>query len=331
MYGMNRIPNVISGLVYCLCLLLTGCSLYENAAQTLWCEPSLFSTTTDDCHTRERCCQLADKAWNSLVKEDPEIACSAAFERGFKDGFADYLYAGGTGEPPPVPPRCFWNLDYRTPKGHQAVEDWFAGFRRGTAAVRERGYREQMTIRSSLVWGAVAPPSTAPAEPIEQVRPMEAIPSPPPAPLPLQSRKVAPPGRAVQTSFEEESPPPAPLPLQSPTVAPAGEAMPTSIEESAPMPSSMPAAPSAASPGPVEPAQPIEALPAPRSPLPLTPDTSHVTPDTSHVTPDLPPPPIHLPPQSRKVAPPGGVIQTSLQEPASPRQLPLQSPKIDIL
>jgi len=182
---MNRFRRLISALLGCS--LVTGCSFYETAVRTLWTEPSVYSATKDACYTRERCCQLANEAWNSQVRRDPEIACSAEFEQGFKDGFADYLYAGGTGEPPPVPPRCMWNLDYRTPRGHQAVDDWFAGFRHGAALVRARGYREKMTIQSSLSCNA-AVPSAAP-EPAEQAQPIEVIPTRPPtrplaAPLP---------------------------------------------------------------------------------------------------------------------------------------------------
>ncbi len=211
---MNRIRNVTSGLL--TCLLLSGCSVYESACQTLWREPSAFSTRKDDSRTRERYCQLANEAWFTMVKGNPEIARSGEFEQGFKDGFADYLYAGGTGEPPPVPPRRLWNLDYRTPQGHQAVDDWFAGFRRGAAKVREGGYREQATIRSSLCRCDDALPSAAPPGQIEQVRPIEVIPTPSPADLPLHSTPVVPPAPRLSL----EVPPTSHLPPAAGTAAP---------------------------------------------------------------------------------------------------------------
>ena len=178
---MNRTRNEISCLLGCL--LLTGCSLYQQAAQTLWCEPSCFSTRKDERCTREACCELANQVWCATASQIEGVGRSAAFEQGFKDGFADYVFAGGTGEPPPVPPRCYWNLDYRTPQGRQVVDDWFAGFRRGTAMAREGGYREQATLHSSLCScnvgpGAAAPPSAAPSVPIDPPTPPEVIPTP---------------------------------------------------------------------------------------------------------------------------------------------------------
>lgn len=215
---MNRIRNVILGFLGCL--LLSGCSVYQRACQTLWREPSAFSARKDDSRTRERYCQLANEAWFAMLKENPGIACSGEFEQGFKDGFADYLYAGGTGEPPPVPPRCLWNLDYRTPQGHQAVDDWFAGFRRGAAKVREGGYREQATIHSSLCRCNDALPSTAPPGQTEQARPIEVIPTPSPANLPLHSPPVVPPGKVLQASPQEPVPPSTNSASRQPQVAP---------------------------------------------------------------------------------------------------------------
>jgi hypothetical protein len=71
---------------------------------------------------------------------------SRDYARGFLKGFEDYVYAGGNGLPPPVPPPRYWGIYYQTPEGHQAIEDWFAGFRHGTEAARDSGYREQVLV-----------------------------------------------------------------------------------------------------------------------------------------------------------------------------------------
>jgi hypothetical protein len=58
---------------------------------------------------------------------------------------------GGTGAPPPIPPRRYWKLKYRTPSGHQSVQDWYAGFRDGAAEARDCAYDRWKKIPSSLV------------------------------------------------------------------------------------------------------------------------------------------------------------------------------------
>ncbi|MGA2032235.1 MAG: hypothetical protein ABSG68_08275 [Thermoguttaceae bacterium] len=195
----------IARLIPCLlcCLVLTGCSLYCNGTQTLLVKPWLFCTDRDACHTQAKAGKCAAAAWQAHVEANPGDACRKEFERGFRDGFADFLYAGGTGEPPPVPPRRLWNLDYRTPEGHQAVEDWFAGFRCGAAAAREGGCREQMTIRSSLSANKHAGDPAAPVGVTEQVRPIEVLPTPAPTEAVPQLRKPAPPSQEPQPSSEE--------------------------------------------------------------------------------------------------------------------------------
>lgn len=61
---------------------------------------------------------------------------------GFREGFVDYVEAGGTGEPPYLPPFRYRLTKYRTAEGIRAVEDWYAGFRHGAAVARESGLRE---------------------------------------------------------------------------------------------------------------------------------------------------------------------------------------------
>lgn len=78
---------------------------------------------------------------------------SADYERGYKDGFTDYLDFGGCGEPPPVPPRRYWKNAYQTPEGHQAIQDWFAGFRNGVSDAEASGWRHFATVPSSVVPG----------------------------------------------------------------------------------------------------------------------------------------------------------------------------------
>lgn len=165
-----------------LCLLFAGCSsVCKIATRTLCVEPLLFPTQRDSHRTKKRDRQWAKAAWQAEMAANPEVCCSEEYKRGFKEGFADYLYAGGTGEPPPVPPRRLWNLDYRTAEGHKAVEDWFAGFRQGAHAVREAGYRNLVTAKSSLLTCNNFDVPVMPSGILEKLEPVEVIPTPQPA------------------------------------------------------------------------------------------------------------------------------------------------------
>jgi hypothetical protein len=65
-----------------------------------------------------------------------------AFHEGFVEGFVDYVEAGGTGEPPYLPPFRYRLTEHRTPEGQAAIRDWYAGFREGSAAAKASGLRE---------------------------------------------------------------------------------------------------------------------------------------------------------------------------------------------
>ncbi len=92
----------------------------------------------------------ADQAWGEQLSSDSGQCIQGAYEAGFKDGFVDYVYGGGSGEPPPVPPRPFWNVDLRNPNGHTEATDWFAGYRHGAQVAKEEGYRKRALIPSSM-------------------------------------------------------------------------------------------------------------------------------------------------------------------------------------
>jgi hypothetical protein len=160
-----------------LCLTSIGCGPLAHAIQIVVVEPIQYCQTADDFLENRRNYKLAEEAWQELAQANPGHPSSPDYVNGFMDGFADYLYAGGTGEPPPLPPRQYWRITYETPEGHQAIQDWFAGFRHGAAIARESGYREGVTIPSSLPSPNAADPylsttlqeSTAP--PSEEVLP----------------------------------------------------------------------------------------------------------------------------------------------------------------
>ena len=150
--AVSRANRQTASLLVCLllCISLTGCTVCQNAKRTMLVEPREFSWRKDRKESVEMYRCWADQAWREQCSSDPEQSVSSAYVAGFKDGFVDYVYAGGPGEPPPVPPRQFWNADQRNPCGHAAATDWFAGFRHGAQLAREEGYRKRALVPASI-------------------------------------------------------------------------------------------------------------------------------------------------------------------------------------
>ncbi len=130
--------------------LLSGCTVYDKIAHNLVVDPAHFNRFSDKLGRglRDKC--LANEAWDEICVRDGDVY-SRHYYRGFIAGFTDYLDSGGTGEPPPLPPRSYWRLYYQTPEGHQATQDWFAGFRHGADVARASGVRDLVTVPVSSV------------------------------------------------------------------------------------------------------------------------------------------------------------------------------------
>ena len=158
------------------CLLSAGCTVCQNAKRTVCDEPRAYSWKHDRRRSIEAYRQLADEVWLETTGTCPELSGAADYGAGFRDGFVDFVYAGGTGEPPPVPPRHFWNVMLRSPEGKAHADQWFAGYRHGARVARDGGYREFGTVDSSLVAMYPAMPGLPPmrsqsySAPIEKQR-----------------------------------------------------------------------------------------------------------------------------------------------------------------
>lgn len=176
-------------------LLLTslGCSspgLRNILRVNVW-EPEAYCASKDREVTFRHNRELAERAWAQLAASDPSVCASREFGDGFIDGYADYLNLGGTGAAPPIPPRRYWNVDYKSPGGVEAIQAWFAGFEQGAAAAKASGIREVEVVPSSVLLPPEPPLAVAPEAPVGPV----AMPGPPlaepgmelvptPAPLP---------------------------------------------------------------------------------------------------------------------------------------------------
>jgi hypothetical protein len=137
------------------CIFMTGCStLCQNWLRTLCHEPRSYNWRADKRRSLEEYRTWAEQAWSAEWQSCGGVASGPDYAAGFRDGFVDYVYAGGNGEPPPVPPREFWNTALRSPAGKERVSQWFEGYRHGARVAREGGYRELATVQSSLYDGA---------------------------------------------------------------------------------------------------------------------------------------------------------------------------------
>jgi hypothetical protein len=137
----------------CVLISQTGCAVWHQARMTVISEPSAYSWKWDRSRSLKAYRRWADEAWLAERGGCPDVAGDADYALGFRDGFVDYVYAGGDGQPPPVPPRRYWNVALRGPAGKGAAAQWFAGYRHGANVARGGGYRENGIVASSYAWG----------------------------------------------------------------------------------------------------------------------------------------------------------------------------------
>jgi hypothetical protein len=141
--GLFR-KNLVIGLV-ALSVSVPGCSLVENGVRTLVIEPLQYPADLDHCQSCSRNHARAASALSAYQCQN--AGCySDDFAWGFKCGFTDYLDNGGTGQPPPLPPRHYWKLKYQTPEGYRAIQEWFSGFQQGVVVAKASGFREQIVV-----------------------------------------------------------------------------------------------------------------------------------------------------------------------------------------
>ncbi|HEX2473432.1 MAG TPA: hypothetical protein VHK01_01725, partial [Lacipirellulaceae bacterium] len=137
-------------LVAC-CVSAMGCTICQQARRTLWQEPAAYSWKHDRRRSAEAYLLWANAELAEEASRCPDLFGDPDYIMGFRDGFVDFVWAGGTGEPPPIPPRQFWNVMLRSPNGKARANLWFDGYRHGAAVARDGGYRDLGRVHSSLV------------------------------------------------------------------------------------------------------------------------------------------------------------------------------------
>jgi hypothetical protein len=146
----------------------SGCALVDGVRVTT----NRTKETMEDSAEWKRDKKWADDAWVRARQDDPNVPQSGDFNAGFHEGFATYVYRGGNGEPPPLPPRHYRALKYQTPQGYQAIENWFDGYRYGASVARESGCRQLVTGPAAV--SACGPSGCSPCQPQTAPRPVAA-------------------------------------------------------------------------------------------------------------------------------------------------------------
>ncbi len=178
-----------------VCVLQSGCSFAYYGAKNLLEAPI---DACDEHLMRCRFDRMAEDAWRQAVVDDPSLALAYHYGAGFRRGFADYLEANGTGQPPAAPPWEYRTAAFETPQGQRDIEDWYAGFRNGAAAAHAGGYRDAAVVLPL----ALPPAYTSPRPPPPQ--PTTAAATPAPSDLEL----LPPPHKEPRPSDDDAKPKP---------------------------------------------------------------------------------------------------------------------------
>ncbi len=128
----------------------SGCSVWHLAHRTMYSELAEYPQITDGRLACRQYRRWANDEWQRVLQEQGGQGLSSDYGSGFVQGFVDQVDAGGSVRVPSMPPRKYWRVGYRNPRGQQAVEDWYDGFRHGAGVAKAGGYRRQAVIPSSL-------------------------------------------------------------------------------------------------------------------------------------------------------------------------------------
>jgi hypothetical protein len=121
-----------------------------------------------------------------------------AYRDGYLDGFTEFLYRGGSGEPPALPPAKYRALCYQNLAGYQAIEVWFVGYRDGAAAARAGGYRDFVTGPTALRPTSLPDPLLPVAPPIPPTLPAPKVLPPNPVPEVTPTKAILPAAAPVE-------------------------------------------------------------------------------------------------------------------------------------
>ena len=128
-----------------LLLASSGCSLTRGVR-----EFAAYNDGVNDFVLGWRNSVWARQAWQERAPHFIDQPHLGAFGAGFRAGYTD-VATGGTGCPPPLPPRKYWNWKYQTPEGQSKVAAWFSGYPYGAQAAEEEQAGEYQNIQVSYL------------------------------------------------------------------------------------------------------------------------------------------------------------------------------------
>jgi hypothetical protein len=176
---MSRRALTLLAVLICTSL-QSGCTIWQSTRRTMRQEPHEFSWEHDRGTSKTLYLSWADTVWQEARGYcTPENQSSYDYEWGFREGFAEYCFAGGNGEPPGAPPRPYWHAFKRMSPERNKVDQWYSGYRHGAKVARTGGYRDQAILRSPLVNCSCALPA-ATSTTISETSPLMSAPVAPP-------------------------------------------------------------------------------------------------------------------------------------------------------
>lgn len=186
--------------LFLFCPFASGCGVFGLGTSNLFDEAKLIR---DSRYEKLRYACLAHEAWQKVKAGSRSRTYSAAYGEGFQAGFADYLYAGGCGEPPALPPKRYRHFHAESPAGTDALQHWYEGFRHGAVVAHESGLR-QFVVVSLPPPPPGAPPAAFSAVP--QIAPSSPLPMPRPTSPDTSGKAKELPAEADPTGKSESSP-----------------------------------------------------------------------------------------------------------------------------
>lgn len=140
----------------------------------------------DDCRFKRIAYKHAEAAWREFCAAHSDNPHSWHYHDGFREGFVDFLDAGGNGEPPLVPPFRYRLIWYKNAEGVKAIEDWYAGFRHGAYVASQSGLRELIVVPLSAPVSLTAARVEYSSAPPQHTLPDPKVqPAPPAVPAPM--------------------------------------------------------------------------------------------------------------------------------------------------